>query len=435
MARFENLQETFPMNKTLIALAATSVFAASAQAQNSVTLYGSVDAGINYVSGQDAAKTRLASGIMEGSRWGFKGNEDLGGGYRALFVLESRFEADTGAISNRAASGIQVPDRFLDLQFLGVPLIPLAPGVTTQTVVNQVGAQLGSQIGVNLTNNVFDRQAFVGLVTPVGAVLAGRQYTPAYEMFYVFDSMQTDSSLSAAQIATLPAAVDIRKSNALAYRLQKDGFTATLMYAFGETGDSTSNNRYMSANAYYKGNGFAVGAAYGTNNNAVGDKALTDVLLGASVDLGPGKLSTLYATFKDDNPGVGADVTAGLIAQNPSPAFAPLATLIGNAFERALRQDSRLFHVGYRFNFGPSTVTVAYNHYDDRTIADADVQSYGAVYTYALSKRTDVNFVLTRFDNDDNAQAAPGGGGFFGGVTSEAGKGAHNIALALRHRF
>lgn len=68
------------MNKTLIALAATSAFAASAQAQNSVTLYGSVDAGINYVSGQDAAKTRLASGIMEGSRWGFKGNEDLGGG-------------------------------------------------------------------------------------------------------------------------------------------------------------------------------------------------------------------------------------------------------------------------------------------------------------------------------------------------------------------
>ncbi|WP_428420120.1 porin [Methylibium sp.] len=423
------------MKKTLVALAAALSASASVYAQNSVTLYGSVDAGINYVSGQDAAKTRLASGIMEGSRWGFKGNEDLGGGYRALFVLESRFEADTGSLSNRAASGNQVPDRFTDLQFLGVPLIPLAPGVTTQTVVNQVGALLGTQIGVNLNSNAFDRQAFMGLVTPAGAVLLGRQYTPAYEMFYVFDSMQTDSSLSAAQIATLPAAVDIRKSNALAYRIQKEGFTATLMYAFGETGDSSANNRYMSANAYYKGNGFALGAAYGTNNNAVGDKALTDVLVGASVDLGPGKLSSLYATFKDDNPGVGAGITAGLVAQNPSPAFAPLATLIGSAFERALRQDSRLFHIGYRFGVGSGTVTVAYNRYDDRTVANADVQSYGAVYTYAFSKQTDVSFVLTRFDNDDNAQAAPGGGGFFGGVTSEAGKGAHNVALGLRHRF
>lgn len=423
------------MKKTLVAVAVALAASASVHAQNSVTLYGSVDAGVNYVSGQDAAKTRLASGIMEGSRWGLKGNEDLGGGYRTIFTLESRFEADTGALSNRAASGSQVPDRFTDLQFLGVPLIPLAPGVTTQTVVNAVGTQLGGQIGVNLTNNLFDRQLYLGLVTPVGAVLLGRQYTPAYEMFYVFDSMQTDSSLSAAQIATLPAAVDIRKSNALAYRIQKDGITATLMYAMGEDANSSANGRYLSANAYYKGNGFAVGAAYGTNNNAVGAKSLTDVLVGASVDLGPGKLSSLYATFKDDNPGVGAGVTAGLVAQNPSPAFAPVAALIGNAFERALRQNSRLAHIGYRFGFGPSTVTVAYNHYDDRTTANADVQSYGVVYSYAFSKRTDVNFVLTHFDNDDNAQAAPGGGGFFGGVTSEAGKGATNVALALRHRF
>lgn len=423
------------MKKTLVAAAAALTASAAVQAQDAVTLYGIVDAGINYVSGQNAAKTRLASGITEGSRWGLKGNEDLGGGYRTLFVLESRFETDTGSISNRAASGFQVPDRFTDLQFLGVPLIPLAPGVTTQTVVNQVGTQLGSQIGVNLTGNLFDRQAYIGLVTPIGAIVAGRQYTPAYEMFYVFDSMQTDTSLSAAQIATLPAAVDIRKNNALAYRIQKDGFTGTLMYAFGESATSMSNSRYFSANAYYKWDRYAIGAAYGTNNNAVGDKALTDVLLGASVEIGPGKLSTLFATFKDDHPGVGADVTAALVAQNPSPAFAPLATLIGNAFERALRQDSRLFHIGYRFVIGPGTITVAYNRYDDRTIADADVQSYGAVYTYALSKRTDVNFVATHFNNDGRAQAAPGGGGFFGGVTSSAGKDANNLAVSLRHRF
>lgn len=415
-----------------LALALAAV-AGGAQAQNSVTVYGLVDAGVNYVNGQNAAKTRLSSGVMEGSRWGFKGNEDLGGGYRTVFTLEGRFEADTGSNSNRAASGNQVPDRFTDLQFLGLPSLTLAPGLNTQTLVNAVANSLGSQIGVNLNGALFDRQAFVGLVTPVGAVLGGRMYTPTYEMFYVFDSTATESSLSAAQIATLPQAVDIRRNNAVAYRIQKDGITATLTYAFGETAGSTSSGNHVSANAYYKGEGYAFGAAYATNNNAAGDKSLTNLILGASVDVGPGRLSSMALSVKDDNPGVADTVRASLVAQSAS--LAPLATLIGNAFESALRQDARLYHIGYRIGFGANTVTVAYNSFDDRTVANADVQSYGAVYTYAFSKRTDVNFVATKFVNDPRAQVAPGGGGFFGGVTSSAGHDAENLAVSLRHRF
>ena len=422
------------MNKTPLALALTLAAAAgSAQAQNSVTVYGLIDAGVNYVNGQNAAKTRLSSGVMEGSRWGFKGNEDLGGGYRTVFTLEGRFEADTGSNSNRAASGSQVPDRFTDLQFLGLPQLNLGPGLSTQTLVNAVAGSLGSQIGVNLNGALFDRQAFVGLVTPVGAVLGGRMYTPTYEMFYVFDSTATESSLSAAQIATLPQAVDIRRNNAVAYRIQKDGITATLTYAFGEVAGSTSSGNHVSANAYYKGEGYAFGVAYATNNNAAGDKSLTNLILGASVDIGPGRLSSMAMAVEDDNPGVSDTVRASLVAQSAS--LAPLATLIGNAFEKALRQDARLYHVGYRIGFGANTVTVAYNSFDDRTIANADVQSYGAVYTYAFSKRTDVNFVATKFVNDPRAQAAPGGNGFFGGVTASAGRDAENLAVSLRHRF
>ena len=41
----------------------------------------------------------------------------------------------------------------------------------------------------------WDRQIYVGLVTPFGAVLAGRQYTPAYELSAAFDVMGTQSSL------------------------------------------------------------------------------------------------------------------------------------------------------------------------------------------------------------------------------------------------
>ena len=71
------------MKKTFIATAAT-LACAGAWAQ--VTLYGLADVGITRVTGYaQGSVTQLNSGIMEGSRWGVKGEEDLGGGYKANF--------------------------------------------------------------------------------------------------------------------------------------------------------------------------------------------------------------------------------------------------------------------------------------------------------------------------------------------------------------
>jgi predicted porin len=78
---------------------------------------------------------------------------------------------------------------------------------------------------------------------------------------------------------------------------------------------------------------------------------------------------------------------------------------------------------------------VAYTTYDDKRPADADVKSYGAAYTYALSKRTDLNAVLVRFDNGDKAQVAPGGNAYLGGVTAAPGTDSTSLALGIRHRF
>ena len=96
------------------ALMAALLGGASAQAQsaNHVTLYGLVDLGLNTVSGLASnSGVNLASGVMEGSRWGLRGNEDMGAGYRTVFTLESRFEADNGILGNRPVSGLQLPDR------------------------------------------------------------------------------------------------------------------------------------------------------------------------------------------------------------------------------------------------------------------------------------------------------------------------------------
>ncbi len=66
---------------------------------------------------------------------------------------------------------------------------------------------------------------------------------------------------------------------------------------------------------------------------------------------------------------------------------------------------------------------------------NADTDSYGFTYTYALSKRTNLNAVLVRLDNKGQGQVAPSGNGFLGGVTSAAGVSSTNIALGIRHTF
>ncbi|WP_295953720.1 porin [Rhodoferax sp.] len=412
---------------TLVSAAALGCMATAAMAQetpaaSSVTLYGIADVGFNHVTGlKQGSVTQLASGIMEGSRWGLKGNEELGGGYKAIFTLESRVELDTGSVSNRPASGSQVPDRLNTATLMGLPAV-------FQPAVTAVAGSLGAQLGVNhIDKNLFDRQAYVGLITPVGAITAGRQYTPGYLASATFDSMHTESSLALGQLVSVPVSFTIRTSNALQYAIQTNGITATVMYAMGEVAGNNSANRLLGTMVVYKGAGFSVGGGYNTQNNEVGQKSLTNGILGASVDIGPGTLSTMFATIKDDNP-AGVSGIAALVGGGAG-------VLVQNAFTTALKQNATLAHIGYRMTMGANTVTVAYNTMNDKTASNADRDSYGVAYSYALSKRTDLNAVLTRFNNKNSSQLAPGGNGFLGGVTATAGTDSTNVAFGIRHRF
>jgi predicted porin len=147
---------------------------------------------------------------------------------------------------------------------------------------------------------------------------------------------------------------------------------------------------------------------------------------------GPHKVSGMAIRVTEDNPANMGDIGAAVLGATGSSA---LAGLIQGAYTEALKQDGRLYHVGYRYTTGPHTVSVAYNTFNDKRPANADVKSYGSAYSYALSKRTDLNAVLVRFDNSDRAQAAPGGNGYLGGVTASAGTDSTGLALGIRHRF
>ena len=86
------------MKKSLLALAVLGAFAGAASAQSSVTLYGKLDLGFAKAAG--SADKQVADGSR--SRVGFRGVEDLGGGLKALFQFEHRFNPDTGTVTNTA---------------------------------------------------------------------------------------------------------------------------------------------------------------------------------------------------------------------------------------------------------------------------------------------------------------------------------------------
>ena len=430
---------------TLVASAVMGLLSASAvMAQSTVTLYGLVDAGYNHVTGlKNGSFNGIASGIMEGSRWGLRGTEDLGGGYKAIFTLENRFEADTGSVSNRPASGSQVPDRVgttvqstLTNSLSPGQLARLngalqAQGLTLPGYIGLLNSGLAdSAFGVNIGsqgNRLFDRQAFAGLITPFGAFTLGRQYTPGYLTSAAFDASGTQSSLGAGQVASLPAAFDIRLSNTLQYGIKTGGITAAVMYGAAETSPINATGRFVGALAMYKGDSFSAGAGYNTRKDEFGNKSLTNSVVGATFDVGPGTVYGQYATIKDDNP-------SGLspLISTVNAAFQPS---FRNAYNAAFHQDARLIHIGYKFTSGVHTIVTAFNRLDDKRAVNADTDSYGATYTYALSKRTNLNAVLTRFNNKGQGQVAPGGNGFLGGVTASAGTDSTNIAFGIRHTF
>lgn len=105
------------MKKSLLALALLGAYAGGAWAQSSVTIYGIIDESVARGNGgtagttpgatPGAARTAGAAALVDkawqvrdggpGSRLGFRGNEDLGGGLSAQFLIEHRFSPDTGA--------------------------------------------------------------------------------------------------------------------------------------------------------------------------------------------------------------------------------------------------------------------------------------------------------------------------------------------------
>jgi predicted porin len=217
----------------LLGAAVLGTLCGVAHAQSSVVLYGSFDAGISYVNhakdanGKSASLLKFDDGVDGGNRFGMRGTEDLGGGLKAVFTLESGFGGGDGSLSQGGA--------------------------------------------------LFGRQAFVGLAKDgVGKVTMGRQYVFSHDYLGAYSTGGLTAAHSYAyHIDTLDQLTSSRVNNAIKFETERyAGFKAGAMYAFsneagrfgGSAGDPDNNDdgssRAYSFGADYRNGPFGIGFAY-----------------------------------------------------------------------------------------------------------------------------------------------------------------------------
>ncbi|GAB3626838.1 Outer membrane porin protein [Pandoraea terrae] len=219
---------TIPMG---MAVAVAAAIPAVSSAQSSVTLYGAVDNALAYTNNQKgSSNVYLKSGSLESAKFGFKGQEDLGGGSRALFRLESGFNLNNGMMSDQGA--------------------------------------------------IFSRLAWVALANDrYGTLTLGRQYTPYLLYVGAIGAAPMLTGATGAHPGDIDQLdVDSRASNAVTYSTpDMNGLQFSTMYALGGVaGAFSSGNTFSAALKYnYKTLDAAVGYLRVTNNAVAGTFSTT----------------------------------------------------------------------------------------------------------------------------------------------------------------
>jgi predicted porin len=279
-------------NSAIGLLALISSFAV--QAQTGTTIYGVLDAGVRYSDGlgltatsspstSATSTTALANGVDRSGRFGFSGTEDLGDGYQALFKLESDLYLNTGSTN-----------------------------VNIGTDKNTAAAT---------TNKFFEREASVGLATPYGSFIFGRQQSVIRDIiddidaingrFTSFNPNLQFTSLNSPSLVTSAATYYgtgdggngsmMRQDNAVKYIEQVGPVTGTLLYSFGGVAGDSEAGSSTEAALSYKNGPLLLSAGYEDLNNITDTLKLTAYTAGGRVTLGDWQIAANFGSNTADN--------------------------------------------------------------------------------------------------------------------------------------
>ncbi len=326
------------MKKSFVALALAGAFSGAAQAESTVEIYGIVDMGFVRETGDVPGLTnptsttptahvapggnKLTSGAQSGTRLGFKGTEDLGGGLKGLFVLETGIAAARG--------------------------------------------------GFNQGNAAFARQSFVGLQGNFGTLTLGRQYTPYFlAMSQVGDPFASGLSGAAQNLMLAPFMQSttapgtsvvarpnqgIRMDNTVKYTSPIfSGISGEIAYGFGEVTGSNTAGRVISAAIGYSAKPANVRLAYYRANasSLSAPDATSSVMVTGNWDFGVAKVHAAYADSDEFFNRKFRDYLIGA-----SIPFGPHTVLLSYIFKddrSALNRDASQIAIGYTYALSKRT--------------------------------------------------------------------------------
>ena len=378
--------------------------AGAAHAQSSVTLYGLIDESIQYVHNANPANDNLFqtyAGNLQGSRWGLKGTEDLGGGLKAIFQLENGFNPNNGALG-------------------------------------QGGKMFGRQAYVGLTHDAY------------GTLTLGRQYDPVVDLV---QPLTADNYFGST--FTTPGDVDnndnsSRTNNAVKYVSPVwAGFQFEGMYALGGVAGSTGAGQTWSGAATYSVGpvGLAAGYIRMDNGNTLASRGFSATAptgtwgSGATSD---GTIDSIvnsaYASAKSISiASAAAQYVAGPFTMNARYSFAQYKPDGFSAFTQQEKYQVAGAYLGYQVT--PAALIglgYTYTHGSGDTSASYNQVSLGGDYN--LSKRTDIYLVGayqhasgTQRTSATTTQTAVASVADYGNTAG--GKSQEIVSLGIRHKF
>lgn len=365
----------------LTAIGALVAASAPAMAQSSVTLYGVLDTFVGFqhsnVGGKSTSLTVLGNNGELTSRWGLKGTEDIGGGYRINFDLESGFDPGTGSLQN--------------------------------------------------SYRLFDRQAWVGVSGGFGEVRLGRQNSP----FFIYSG-----NMDAFAAATYASGYNnfanwlARVDNDIAWLSPKFyGTQAELHYSVGGQPGTLAGNAVYQAGVQTTQGPVFFALAYANATNATASFRVQQFMAGGNVDYGWGRI---YVGYFRSNDVISA--TTGNALSNPAGKYNPATGPVGNT--PGNWHSTYSLSADYRFTPFLSVGGGAAYMKDSTSLGNNALQ-YGAIINYDLSKGTRVYATVSELKNYGNAQFKMGGASITTGsfLTPGPGQSEFGAQVGIRHLF
>ncbi|WP_027214579.1 porin [Burkholderia sp. WSM2232] len=379
---------------SLALLGATGV----AHAQSSVTLYGLIDESIQFAhntvdaTGANKNQVGLVAGNLQGSRWGLKGTEDLGGGLKAIFQLENGFDPNNGRLGQGG--------------------------------------------------RMFGRQAYVGLTGDQwGTVTLGRQYDPLVDLV---QPLTADNYFGST--FTTPGDVDnndnsSRTNSAVKYTSPVwGGFQFEGMYAFGGVAGATGAGQTWSGAATYATGPFSIAAGYFRAENphtTVPTRAGWGSTSDGTFD---NQINGAYAAAKSIGiASVAIQYVAGPFTANARYSNAQYKPDAQSGFGSTEKYNVAGAYLGYQAT--PALlVGVGYTYTKASGDASATYHQVSLGGDYNLSKRTDI-YLVGAYQHASGDQRAANGALVSAGAAvgsygyNSASSSQEVVSLGIRHKF